>query len=566
MKYLINLVLVSFIGLTSFSNPNLQNPTKIQKYQNSQQGTIELSTHFGKPLILNKEEIKLLRDKKIYHIDLVYTAFRTAEDFDQLNLNENRIEQLLKLLPQIDEYQPNWSIFEQVGAKDRETAKEYFHGFVIHFGKDLEFPVQSRHFETVQVPFAKLEINNQEGGTAKYYSGSIIQMEKDIVYHQNGRLVQGYYQLHYREFRNQAEIALSGIPMRYKEDGKDEIFNSVGMYEIRAFKDGEELVLKQAAIVNFQCTEALNNVDFYAMDDDGDWTKLTPINAVGPNFPFNEANMSSYYMETGGVKRIRFREFIPEDEIDQGAYQGQTRVTITTASDKDQLFVIMSEEIKRKVRREMGNRSSYFNNRFAEFDTSGTIQTVLIYAKDSIPFLELMTGRKYKSLSRSTEKAVSVNEGDYSVYSTENPVMPDSQLVKIYLPKEMPTATAFVAGLASPQFGVYNCDQTRRLKDPIALRPTYFDKKTGERLENLYVTCVIDLDINASLSYHPNHLFCNSRGNTKLVVISDNNEIYLFEKTAFSEINMGNVNVEMKVVNITDKVESPDDLKRILGV
>ena len=39
--------------------------------------------------------------------------------------------------------------------------------------------------------------------------------------------------------------------MTYTENGNDEIFNSAGMYEIRAMQNGEELKLQQAAIVNF---------------------------------------------------------------------------------------------------------------------------------------------------------------------------------------------------------------------------------------------------------------------------------------------------------------------------
>ena len=243
---------ISFVSLWGISLPILPNdPVLLEKYTNTQAQTIELSTHFAEPFIISKKDIDQLIGKRIYHVDLVYTAFRESPDFDQVSLNENRMAELEKLLPQLADDHPEWSFYKQTGANDKATAKTYFHGFVIHYGDEIDYQSMNHYFEKIQVPFSTIDIDNRTGGRAEYYSGSSIEMPALAAIHQNGEIVEGIYQLYYREFRDQAEIALSGIPMTYTENGNDEIFNSAGMYEIRAMQNGEELKLQQAAIVNF---------------------------------------------------------------------------------------------------------------------------------------------------------------------------------------------------------------------------------------------------------------------------------------------------------------------------
>lgn len=73
-----------------------------------------------------------LTGKQILSISLVYTKFKTAESFDQIRLNESRLQRLRETLPELfvsDE--PEWILIEQTGANSRETGRSYFHGFII---------------------------------------------------------------------------------------------------------------------------------------------------------------------------------------------------------------------------------------------------------------------------------------------------------------------------------------------------------------------------------------------------------------------------------------------------
>jgi len=108
------------------------------QYENKQSQTIELPTHFAQPFIIDQKDIELLNGKTIHHIELIYTKYAESATFNQKALNNRRISQLKRLLPQVSADQPTWTWVEQTGAKTREVANQYFHGFVIHYGNKLD--------------------------------------------------------------------------------------------------------------------------------------------------------------------------------------------------------------------------------------------------------------------------------------------------------------------------------------------------------------------------------------------------------------------------------------------
>jgi len=73
-------------------------------------------------------------DKPIAKIDFVYTKFRVSEDFDQEQLNRERLELLRRNAPFIfDNNVIEWSFYEQSNAMGLDENKTLFHGFVIHY-------------------------------------------------------------------------------------------------------------------------------------------------------------------------------------------------------------------------------------------------------------------------------------------------------------------------------------------------------------------------------------------------------------------------------------------------
>lgn len=539
----------------------------VTTYINNQTNTLEVKMSFGEAFASKSSILKVLENKTIFHIDLVYTSYHESETFDQTALNNRRMETLKKLIPKVSVDNPDWTYFRQTGAQTKAEAKTYFHGFVIHYGESMNSGNQQDFFADLGVPFSTVAINNQEGALIKYYSGTHIEMPIDAVAYPNGEIVQGFYQLYYREFRNQAEIALSGIPMTYHESGTEERFNSAGMYEIRAFKDSVELILVKPSTVHFQCTALLPDVSFFQLDEQDEWHKKHAINlgSTSDEETSGDAGFNLFSSTTTTTMRIpvrdiasrqiAVRDYRPESTIDQGAYQGYTFIKEQMAINKNQFYVSMNKAAWEIF--ESRNRKNNPLNQWVEAPEEKH-SSVLVF-KDSIElFIEVVMAQKMADLTRTEDKGV-------VFYKSNFPINSQGQLV-VVVDGGIPSSPGLVRGLSSPSFGVYNCDQTDRIPNPIAFSPVYFDKNSGVKIENLQVTCVIDLAINASLSYHPNHLFCNGDKNSKLLLFDNSRNIYLLHESDLASVDLSQQQVELRMTNITSQVKNSNDLKRILEI
>ena len=91
-----------------------------------------LSMDFAGAAFTNPGEFKGLKTDSIAGIKLVYTRFRELEDFDQPELNRQRLQMLEKQMPGIlARSDIRWEVLEQRNAVTRENAARCFHGFVV---------------------------------------------------------------------------------------------------------------------------------------------------------------------------------------------------------------------------------------------------------------------------------------------------------------------------------------------------------------------------------------------------------------------------------------------------
>ena len=528
----------------------------LSAYQHEQPKTIKIEVPFAQSLSYEnfqaaKKELKVIEGKQIVHIDLVYTKFRESSDFNQQALNENRMNRLKKFLPQIKTDLPKWTAFEQTGATERDDAKKYFHGFVLHYGNKYELNAKGTWLQKIEKPFSTQLVNNQNGARLHYTSGSYLHIPANAVVDKQGTQISGEYQIHYREFRNEGEMALSGIPMFYDEYGVEEVFNSVGMYEIRATSlNGDTLVLEKPIIVDFQVTEILPEVSFFSMNDDGHWKKEAAI-----DFPANETMQMTMElsMDLDLGHKISIHQHRPTGVIDQGGYQGYSRINKAMAIDKDQVYCMLNRKSWNKLSELRMEVDSIHSMIQAEDKEE---RGVIIPRLKAVGFLEAIIGESIDNMNIERVQQTTVYRSGKTANVLKN-VLGDEPI---------PYAPGLVKGLESPSFGVYNCDQTKRIEDPVAIQPTYIDRSNGKRIDNLYSASVIDLNLNAALSYHPNHLVCNKQGETKLVLFTEDNQIFLFDNTDFQSLPLDNGPIQLKVHDVTNQVKNPVDLQQLLGL
>lgn len=103
---------------------------------------------------------------------------------------------------------------------------------------------------SVNVPFMEKKISAEQGGAFVYETGSIITFPQNAVLHADGTPVSGEFDVIYREFHDPIDIFFSGIPMEYDSAGVQYDFISAGMCEMKAYQNGEELIVNPAANPN----------------------------------------------------------------------------------------------------------------------------------------------------------------------------------------------------------------------------------------------------------------------------------------------------------------------------
>lgn len=131
--------------------------------------------------------------------------------------------------------------------------------------------------EYVQPPIPSADIKNEsyfvdadKGGKINHHTGTEITIPEGAFADEDGNVISGTVEIQYREFHNQEDIFLSGIPMDYDSAGKEQIFESAGMLEIRGFQDGKRL--KIVPNKSFRICMKSSNPDpkfnLYALDEE----------------------------------------------------------------------------------------------------------------------------------------------------------------------------------------------------------------------------------------------------------------------------------------------------------
>nr|MBK9649789.1 energy transducer TonB [Bacteroidota bacterium] len=93
-----------------------------------------LAAPFAKAMLLRNPEMDKIKDFAIYKVELVYTTYKESKNFDQRELNINRLKNLKKTYPEIFEnILAEWSQIAIDGATTRQEGKEMFHGFIFTY-------------------------------------------------------------------------------------------------------------------------------------------------------------------------------------------------------------------------------------------------------------------------------------------------------------------------------------------------------------------------------------------------------------------------------------------------
>jgi len=108
-----------------------------------------------------------------------------------------------------------------------------------------DVPFINPPMEGIDVDYEYFQVNAGDKSRLEYgSSGTKIKIPKGAFMDEDGQDIEGAVELKYREFHDVVDIFTSGIPMDYDSAGVKYHFESAGMMEILAYKDGEPVFLK----------------------------------------------------------------------------------------------------------------------------------------------------------------------------------------------------------------------------------------------------------------------------------------------------------------------------------
>ena len=158
---------VNHYAKNSVTNINIFNRSTIHKDQ------ILIEMPFAKEIILNKEQKKQLKERIVIKIQLVYTEYRTSENFNQIELNKKRLLELKKLVPEVFDF-PVWEyeLVSQTDGNSREECNKMFHGFVVTFRPSVTpdfITEESDYINTLLTNFSKKDSLENDTNPKPFY-------------------------------------------------------------------------------------------------------------------------------------------------------------------------------------------------------------------------------------------------------------------------------------------------------------------------------------------------------------------------------------------------------------
>jgi hypothetical protein len=109
-------------------------------------------------------------------------------------------------------------------------------------------------------------------------SGSVVHIPANALVYKDGSPVKGSVRIKYREYRHAGEMAFSHIPMMYHETGKEYMYSSAGMFELRGWQANKEIYIKPGSnvTVDFRMNYANDSLHFFALNDKTNEWKMLP--------------------------------------------------------------------------------------------------------------------------------------------------------------------------------------------------------------------------------------------------------------------------------------------------
>jgi hypothetical protein len=171
----------------------------------------------------------------------------------------------------------------------------------------------------LNVPYVTYKVNAEKGGVLDFKTGSKLTIPKNAFADENGKPVKGEVELRYREFHDVADFFVSGIPMTYDSGGVKYQFESAGMMEMLAYKDGKQLNMTAGKTINVELASEYKGTEYnlYKLDTlKNNWSCLGKDKVVKQKDPESSDNVKpvAKVEDTPEYKAIEVKKEVLKEE------------------------------------------------------------------------------------------------------------------------------------------------------------------------------------------------------------------------------------------------------------
>lgn len=135
----------------------------------------------------------------------------------------------------------------------------------------------------LDVEYSSYFVNAEDGGTLVHHTGSEITIPPHAFEDDDGNRLAGPIEIRYREFHDQLDIFLSGIPMEYDSAGTTYNFESAGMLEILGYQNDHPVNIRpeESIEINLSSSNPSPTFNVYYLDQDNkEWVNKGKDNII----------------------------------------------------------------------------------------------------------------------------------------------------------------------------------------------------------------------------------------------------------------------------------------------
>jgi hypothetical protein len=144
-----------------------------------------------------------------------------------------------------------------------------------------------------------LLVSGNRDTVINYPSGTKLFIPAGAFVYSDNKLASGPFRIQFREFHDQVDQLLSGIPMVYDSAGVKNQFESAGMFDIRAYENDLPVFIKEGKelIVDMQSLNFDNDFNVYYLD------------TIQKNWIYDKENSENNILLTAGADTLLHRKF-----------------------------------------------------------------------------------------------------------------------------------------------------------------------------------------------------------------------------------------------------------------